>query len=328
MPKSINQKLKLLYIIKILMEKTDDKHAISTQELIRELEQYDISAERKSIYDDMARLSDFGYDVLCSKSKEHYGYYLGSRDFELAELKLLVDAVQSSKFITKKKSRQLISKIEKLVSIHEAKELQRDVYVTDRAKTLNESVYYNIDGIHKAINNNNQITFQYSEWKTDKKLHPKKEGKRYQVSPYQLIWNDANYYLIAYDEESEILKHYRVDKMTDVWQHEEKRMGGDRFKNFNPAIYSNRMFGMYGGYEELVQLKFDEKMIGVVMDRFGNDIDIRVLDDNSFTIRTYVMVSSQFFGWLCGLGKSVQILGPEKVSEEYCGYLLQILGKY
>jgi predicted DNA-binding transcriptional regulator YafY len=200
--------------------------------------------------------------------------------------------------------------------------------VTDRAKTINEAIYYNVDAIHRAMNENVQISFQYSEWGTDKKLHLKKDGMRYQVSPYQLIWNDANYYLVAYDEEESILKHYRVDKMSGVWQEKKRRNGSERFKNFNPAIYSNRTFGMYGGSEELVQICFDNSMIGVVMDRFGSDIDIRVLDQDTFSIRVYVMVSPQFFGWLAGLGKNAQISGPAQVADEYHNYLQQIINAY
>lgn len=328
MAKSANQKLKLLYILKILEEKTDENHALSTQRIIELLSEYDIQAERKSIYNDMKELTDFGYDILTNKTKENNGYYLASREFELAELKLLVDAVQSSKFITKRKSRELIEKLEKLASGYEAKELQRSVYVADRAKTMNEAIYYNVDAIHRAMNSNVQISFQYSEWGTDKKLHLRKDGERYQASPYQLIWNDANYYLIAYDEKDGMLKHYRVDKMGDVWLSEEKREGSERFKNFNPAVYSNKMFGMYGGSEELVQLQFDNALIGVVMDRFGTDVDVRVLDGQTFSIRTYVMVSPQFFGWLAGIGARVRILGPKEVRKQYHTYLSEIVQSY
>lgn len=328
MPKSANQKLKLLYILQILQEKTDENHALSTQAIIDLLEGYDIKAERKSIYNDMQQLCDFGYDILSNKTKENNGYYLASRDFELAELKLLVDAVQASKFITKRKSRELIEKLEKLTSSYEAKELQRSVYVADRAKTMNESIYYNVDTIHRGMNENMQITFQYAEWETDKKMHLRKEGRRYQVSPYQLIWNDSNYYLVAYEEESEILKHFRVDKMSNVWVEDVARVGSVRFQNFNPAIYSNRTFGMFGGEEEVVQILFDSQLIGVVMDRFGTDVDIRVRDQKHFSIRVDVAVSHQFFGWLAGLGSRAQIVSPAQVAASYQNYLKEIIASY
>ena len=328
MSKSVNQKLKLLYILKILSEQTDDKHAICVKDLIDKLNEYDIQAERKSIYDDVAKLNDFGFDILNNKTKENNGYYLASREFELPELKLLVDAVQSSKFITRRRSRELIAKLEKLASIHEAKQLQRSVYVADRAKTMNESVYYSIDAIHRAMNANCQISFQYMEWGLDKKLHPRKGGVRYRVSPYQLIWEDSNYYLVAYEEQSDILKHYRVDKMSDVWKEEEQRKGSERFRDFNPAIYSNKIFGMFGGEEELVRIRCKNTLIGVIMDRFGTDVDIRIVDADSFAARIRVMVSPQFFAWLTGLGSNAKIEGPERIVDQYGAYLQEILEAY
>jgi len=327
MSKSVNQKLKLLYILQILKEKTDENHAIPTQTLIEMLDRYEIKAERKSIYNDMQQLQDFGYDILMNKTRENNGYYLASREFELAELKLLVDAVQASRFITKRKSRELIGKLEKLVSCYEAKELQRAVYVADRAKTMNEAIYYNVDTIHRGMNENRQISFQYSDWGTDKKLHHKKDGARYQVSPYQLVWNDSNYYLVAFEEESDQLKHYRVDKMNDVWLEEAKRSGNERFADFNPAVYSNRTFGMFGGTEELVHMQFDKRLIGVVMDRFGSEVDVRVRDEAFFTVRVYVAVSQQFFGWITGLGNGVKILGPEHVTVAYKEHLQMLLAE-
>lgn len=328
MAKSINQKLKLIYILHFLEEFTDENHALSTQEIIDMLEQVDIMAERKSIYDDMQRLADYGYDILQSKSKEKKGYYLASRDFELAELKLLVDAVQSSKFITRKKSRELISKLEKLASKHQAKELQRAVYVADRVKTMNESIYYTIDAIHRAMNENCRISFQYSEWGTDKKLHFRKNGERYEVSPYQLIWNDSNYYLVAYDEVSEELRHYRVDKISSVVQLKGERKGSERFHNFNPAIYSSKTFAMFGGEEEKVTIWFDRFLIGVVLDRFGSDVDLRVYDDGSFYIITTLQISSQFFAWIAGFGNRCKIMSPQNVVQDYQQYLQEILEIY
>lgn len=328
MAKSINQKLKLIFILDFLREYTDEDHALSTQQIIEKLDQVGISAERKSIYDDMQRLMDYGYDILQSKSKEKNGYYLASRDFELAELKLLVDAVQSSKFITRKKSRELIAKLEKLASKNQAKELQRAVYVADRVKTMNESIYYTIDAIHRAMNENNQISFQYSEWGTDKQLHLRRNGERYEASPYQLIWNDSNYYLVAFDERSKELRHYRVDKMSSVTQLDEKRDGGNLFEEFNPAVYSDKTFGMFGGSEERVTIWFDKFLIGVVMDRFGSGVDVRVYDDGSFYIVTTLQISSQFFGWIAGFGNRCKILSPSNVAEEYRLYLQEIVDIY
>ncbi len=234
MPKAANQKLKLLYLLKILNEKTDENHCLSTQELIEELALYDIKAERKSIYDDIECLNVFGYDVEYIKAQKGGGYYLAERDFELPELKLLVDAVQSSRFITQKKSWELISKIEKLAGPYEGKRLQRQVYVVGRVKAENESIYYNIDQIHKAIQDNAPITFTYLKWNSKKELEPRRDGKRYEVSPWALTWKDENYYLIAYDDRQESIKHFRVDKMSRISElSKESRKGGEAFERID-----------------------------------------------------------------------------------------------
>lgn len=246
MPKSSNQKLKLLYLLRILQKETDEEHYLNSQQLIERLEKYDISAERKSIYDDIARLTDFGYDIIHVKTKGGSGYYMGSREFELAELKLLVDVVQASRFITLRKSRELINKLEQFVSGKEAQQLQRQVYVAGRVKTDNESIYYNVDFIHRAIQENRQISFQYMEWTLDKKLVPRKGGARYVISPWALSWNDENYYLIGYDKEADLMKHYRVDKMGSIGLTREERQGSSVFENFDIAVYTNKTSGCTG----------------------------------------------------------------------------------
>lgn len=328
MPKSANQKLKLLYILKILSERTDEEHAITTQELIKALATYDISAERKSIYNDIACLCDFGYDIVSSKNRENGGYYLAGREFELAQLKLLVDTVQASKVISRKKSDALIKKLEQFVSCYQAKQLQRDVFVADRPKTENEAIYYSIDTIHEALNNNLQISFIYSEWGMDKQLHPRKDGERYLVSPFRLVWNDSNYYLVAFDEKAQCIKHFRVDKMSEVKMEKEDRTQPEMLRAFNPAVYAAKMFGMYGGEEEIVRLECDYSLVGVIIDRFGTDISLRPSQEHKMIARVNISVSPQFFGWICGLGKKVQIVGPESVKEEYKNYLQDILKAY
>jgi predicted DNA-binding transcriptional regulator YafY len=328
MPKSSNQKLKLLYLLRILQKETDEEHYLNSQQLIERLEKYDISAERKSIYDDIARLTDFGYDIIHVKTKGGSGYYMGSREFELAELKLLVDVVQASRFITLRKSRELINKLEQFVSGKEAQQLQRQVYVAGRVKTDNESIYYNVDFIHRAIQENRQISFQYMEWTLDKKLVPRKGGARYVISPWALSWNDENYYLIGYDKEADLMKHYRVDKMGSIGLTREERQGSSVFENFDIAVYTNKTFGMYGGREEIVSLVFADQLIGVVLDRFGRETDIRRLQEGTFRVRVKVAVSGQFFGWLTGLGTQVRLAGPENVVEEYRNYLKKIYDRY
>lgn len=329
MAKSANQKLKPIYLIKILNEKTDENHCLSAQELITELSAYGISAERKSIYDDIECLTQLGFDIVNNKSRTNGGYYLASRDFELPELKLLVDAVQSSRFITQKKSRELISKIEKLAGPYDGKQLQRQVFVAGRVKTENESIYYNVDRIHHAIQENAPITFTYLEWNLKKELHLRRDGKAYRVSPWALTWQDENYYLIAYDDEEEKIKHFRVDKMNRITELEnQQRKGIEAFREFDIAEYTNRTFGMFGGEPETVTLKLPATMVGIILDRFGRETDIRTLDDEFISVRVKAAVSGQFFGWVTGLGERVSILAPEHVKEDYLKFMNHIIQNY
>lgn len=327
MPKSEKQKQKLLHIMQLLMEKTDENHIVTTQDIIDYLALQGISAERKSIYTDIDTLIDFGMDIVKVKERP-VGYKLASRQFELAELKLLVDAVQSSKFITSKKSRELIGKLETLCSKNEARQLHRQVVVTNRTKAVNENIYYNVDQIYYAISQNEKIQFIYFDWNVKKEMEARHGGKLYEVSPWMLTWDDENYYLIAYDEESQIIKHYRVDKMLKIALSGKARVGKEAFEHFDIAAYSRKTFGMFAGEEETVTLICDKNLTGVVIDRFGNDVSMRAFDDNHILVRVNVAVSRQFFGWLTGLGSSVRIQSPEKTVIEYKEYLKEILGNY
>lgn len=329
MAKSGNQKLKLLYLLKILTEQSDEEHCMSAQALIEALAAYGIRAERKSVYDDIAQLMDFGYDIVLVKAKTGGGYYLAGREFELAELKLLVEAVQASRFLTVNKSRELILKIEKLASKAQAVQLQRQVYVANRIKTANESIYYVVDDIHRAIQNNRQISFQYLEWNLNRELVPRRDGKPYQISPWALTCKDENYYLIAHDSEEDKIKHFRVDKMAKIRVLEEtKREGAALFERFDIADYANKTFGMYGGQEETVTLLFENHLIGVVMDRFGKEAAVRIRDEAHFSVRVRVAVSGQFFGWLTGLGEGAALLSPTSVKEAYREHLQRTLARY
>lgn len=319
MAKSENQKLKLLYIVQMLLKHTDENHVLGTQEIIDKLAEYDIRSERKSIYDDMMRLADFGFDVLQKKGRGG-GYYLASRDFETAELKLLVDAVQASRFMTEKKSRELIKKLENLTSRHQAVQLQHQVVVVGRVKTENEKIYYNVDSIYKAIDQNVKISFTYLEWNLKKELTPRRDGEKYVVSPWFLIWEDENYYLAAFDEKAGEIRHYRVDKMGDVMLLEEKREGKEQYEQLNPAEYTKQTFGMFGGERTGLTLQFPDKLIGVVIDRFGRETDIKKLEKDVFTARVKAAVSGQFFGWLAGLG-GVKIVAPAEIKEQYIEWL-------
>lgn len=327
MPKSEKQKLKLLYITQYLMEKTDENHIATTTELIDYLASNGITAERKSIYTDIELLIDYGLDIVKVKGRPA-GYQLVSRQFELAELKLLVDAVQASKFITSKKSRELIGKLETLCSKKEARQLHRQVVVTNRTKAVNENIYYNVDQIYSAIAGNVKIRFLYFEWNVKKEMQLRHDGAFYEVSPWLLTWDDDNYYLIAYDDESRMIKHYRVDKMLKLSLSDKKRQGKEQFENFDIAAYSKKTFGMFAGEEKMVTLSCKTNLIGVIIDRFGNEVSLRENGEGFVLVRVKVAVSRQFFGWLTGLSDAVKIVGPKETAEEYRSYLEEILTNY
>lgn len=313
--------------MQLLLERTDEEHAVTTQEIIDYLVLHGITAERKSIYTDVDLLIDFGMDIIKIKERPG-GYYLASRQFELAELKLLVDAVQASKFITTKKSGELIAKLETLCSKTEAKQLHRQVVVTNRNKAVNENIYYNVDVIYNAIAENVKIRFQYYEWTVNKEMKPRRDGSYYEVSPWLLSWDDENYYLIAFDDRSGEIRHYRVDKMIKISLMEAAREGRGQFEHFDVAGYSKKTFGMFAGEEETVTLCCDSNLTGVMIDRFGMDVAMREREDGRIQARVDVAVSRQFFGWVTGLGAAVKIESPEWVLRAYREYLQEILGKY
>lgn len=327
MSKNVNQKQKLLCLLNILNTKTDEKHKLNTSELINELSKYDIVAERKSIYSDIETLCDMGYDIELDKSRSG-GYYIASRSIEKHEMVLLVDAVSSSKFITLKKSRELIKKLEGLLSVYEAKELDREVFVNNRIKQDNESIYYVVDDIHNALSCHKIITFKYCEWNVKKELVPRHNGKLYSVSPLSLAWDDEKYYLIGIDNEINEIRHYRVDKIKDISITDKNiSLSNDKI-NFDIASYSNKVFGMYGGRTVVVDLSFAETDIGVIIDRFGKDISIRKDSDGNLHSRVEVTISSQFFGWILGLNNAVKIAGPVDVREEYRQFITKSLEVY
>lgn len=317
MSRGTNQKFKFTYLMKIMLEKTDDEHSLTMPQIMEELEKYDVTAERKSIYTDFQDMTEkFGVEIIKEQIGRETYYHVGAREFELAEVKLLIDAIQSSKFITQTKSRELITKIKSFVSEHQAKQLQRQVYINDRVKTMNESVYYNVDDIHTAINQNKKIRFKYFKWDINKKLVPRHNGDWFIVSPWALTWDDENYYMVAFDDLESKIKHYRVDKMMHISVEEEKRSGKEVFRNFDMAEYSKATFGMYQGQKAKVKIQFANYMCGVFIDRFGKDISFRPIDDEHSELHVDVNVSPQFFGWIFSLGKDVKVTGPSEVVEQ------------
>lgn len=308
-----NGKLKLLYLQKIFLERTDEEHGLTMPEIVQALEEYGISAERKSLYGDIQALQEYGMDIIGEKKGRTYSYYVASREFELPELKLLVDAVQSSKFVTERKSNELIRKLESLGSRHEAKKLQRQVYVSGRIKTMNESIYYNVDEIQNAITSNEKIRFQYFQWNVNKEMELRRGGQFYCVSPWGVSWDNENYYMIGYDSEAGKIKYYRVDKMLKLSAAGEKREGQKAFEEMDLAALPGKTFSMFAGEEQYVKLEFVNEMAGIVVDRFGREISLIEKDKEHFVVNVNVAVSRQFLAWIISLGDGVKVLGPETV---------------
>ena len=316
MAKSANQKTKLLRLAHMLLRQADEDHPLTVPQIIERLAQWDIKAERKSIYDDLEALRLFGLDVQSRKGKAP-GWFVGNREFELPEVKLLMDAVQSSRFITQKKSDALIRKLEGLASAHQAGQLQRQVYVSGRIKVMNESIYYNVDKLHTAIAGQKAITFKYFDYDIARKKVFRQEGKRYVVSPYGLIWNSENYYLVAFDHSHREMRHYRVDKMAEIVVTCLEREGRDQYPDFQLAEYGQKHFGMYSGQEMKVTLRGRRDKASLVWDRFGQDIIMVPDGAEHFTVTLPVVVSPQFFGWLLGLDGSVTLAGPREAVNLY-----------
>lgn len=307
----LNQKLKIMYLMKILLEETDEDHDLTLNEIVEKLKAYNVTAERKSLYSDIENLRTFGLDIIGMQYGKTYHYKVASRQFQLDELKLLVDAVQSSRFITEKKSDELIAKLESYASKYEAKKLARQVNVNGRVKTMNERIYYSVDKIHEALNEESQIKFQYFTWTADKKMELKHGGAYYSVSPWALCWDDEKYYLVGYDNREYKIKHFRVDKMADVSVVYEEREGKEEFSKMQMSEYTNRLFGMFDGNLETVTLLCENHAANVIIDRFGTDIPLMKTDAEHFTVRVRVSVSKLFLSWIMAI-PGVKIVAPER----------------
>ena len=329
MPKGTNQKFKLYYLAKIMMERTDTDHYITMPEIMRELGKYEVTADRKSIYNDLRDLERFGIEIEGEQVGKGYHYTVIRHQFDLPELKLLVDVIQSSKFITERKSNELIRKMEAFASEHEAKQLQRQVYVSGRIKAENESIYYNVDEIHRAIAENRKIRFQYFQWNVKKEAELRHDGAFYHISPWHLLWDDENYYLVGYDTDAGKMKHYRVDKMKHISMTDEARDGREEDDGLDMASYSKKSFGMFGGVEQTVKLRMKNEMAGVIIDRFGKDVMmIPSKEAGYFHVNVDVQVSDQFLSWIFALGDGAKIMGPENVLEKVRAYIERLNRQY
>ena len=324
MSKTENQKLKLLLLKDYLEQNTDEDHPATIHDLMDHLEANGISAERKSVYRDLQLLMDYGCDLVASKGRTA-AYYSAGGTFDLAELKLLADAVLASRFLTERKSSELLKKLGRLTSRHRAVELRRDLVVSGRVKSMNESVIYNVDALHAAIRENSQIRFRYFEWDREKNRIFRREART--ASPYALCWDDSNYYLIAYTEEHGIT-HFRVDKMTHIHRTGEPRVQTEETRKLDLSSYGKQVFGMFNGRVQTVRMRFENHFAGVVIDRFGKDVTIVPDGPDHFICRAEVMVSPLFFGWLASFGPAVKLLSPDAVVEEFRKNVASIAAVY
>lgn len=316
-----NQRLKILYLYKILLERSDEEHIITMPEIIKQLELYGISAGRKALYDDIEALKTYGLDIISVRGDKS-GYYVASRYFELPELKLLADAVTSSRFLTEKKSTELLKKIESLSSVYQAKQINRQVYIADRVKAMNERIYLNVDVIHRAIAENKQISFKYFDY--DMQKHKKyRDGLRV-CSPYALSWDDERYYLIGfYPKRPDNYTNFRVDRMENV------KILSDEARvipqAFNLSEYMNSTFSMFSGETQEVKLRFHISLVNTVLDRFGKSISLRPDGDEWFMVRVNIKAEPPFFGWLFQFGTKAEIIQPQELKEKYIEQLEMIL---
>lgn len=319
--KNSNQKLKMLYLSRIFTKYTDEEHSLTIAEIIAMLAENGITAERKTLYNDIQLLKDFGLDIVMNNGKQ-YSYYLASRDFELPELKLLADAVASSRFLTDKKSRELLQKIEDLASVYEGKQINRQVYVANRVKSMNERIYLNVDIIHRAIKEKKQISFKYFDYDLNKKKRYR-DGLRV-ASPFALTWDDERYYLVAfYPKRPDNYTNFRIDRMEEI------EILSDKVAkvplNFSLSEYMNSTFSMFSGEIKDVKLRFHNSLINAVLDRFGKNVIIIPDGDEHFTVSVQVRTGAPFYGWLFQFGTNAEIVRPSAIKQEYLDMLREVI---
>lgn len=318
MPKSEMQKLKLLYLMKIFEENTNENHALTMEQIIGMLAGCGIKAERKSVYSDIEYLRLFGLDIVGEKS-DKFRYFMGSRRFETAELKILTDSVLASKSITRAKSEKLVEKLEALTDKYEASKLRRQMFFTERIKADNEGILYNIDTICNAVSMKRQISFKYFEYTTNKTRQFRNDGNLYKVSPYALTVSEDNYYLIAYYPKRDKLASFRVDRMSMISAEEEecKVLGGESETREIIAQYIKKNFKMFAGESCVAELLCENSMINAVIDRFGESVSVSKADEEHFKVHAKVTVSPTFFSWVFTFGGKIKIISPEFAVKEF-----------
>ena len=311
-----SSKLRILYILRVLEEYTDENHQLTTAEIVNILEEkYNLTTHRTTIPTDIKILCDYGIDIITVKSSQNK-YYIGSRNLELPEIKLLIDAVQSSKFITLKKSKVLVQKLAGMTSKYQANKLNRNIVVDKRIKPNNEKIYYIVDALNDAVNQKKKVSFYYYDYLPNKKKHIKNNGEPYVISPYSLAWNGDYYYLIGYSDEREktvIFRVDRIDKEPVILTEKITKAPQD----FDLAEYTNQVFQMYDGEEKTVKLKCNNELMKNIIDRFGEKVDVISKDEDTFIVSVTVDVCATFFGWILGFGGGIKIIAPDDVKEEY-----------
>ena len=328
MARGKKQKLKLFYLYKIMCEETDRTHFLTMPQIVERLASYGVEADRKSLYDDMEALNLFGIEVQRTRDGAHTYYNVTNRPFELAEMKFLVDAVQASKFISEKETKEIIRKLLNLVSMNDARLLERDVHVPGRIKNMNESVYYTVDVIFRALNLDQQLRFHYFQWNADGEKELRRNGDYYTVSPWALHYDDEKYYLVGYDHKHKEIRHYRVDKMLDAEVVDAKRKGVTKYRKKDEEKYTQKHFRMFGGDLQTVTLRCENSMANVILDHFGRDTKLTKVDEEHFEVSVEVAVSDQFFGWVIALGDTVRIVGPQNVVQQMKEVVKKVLKQY
>ncbi len=331
MPKNPRQTEKLLRLQEIFLRETDEDHPITMPKLLERLESFGISAERKSVYENIQVLDQCGCEILSERRGSQTYYYAVGRPFELSELRLLADAVSSSRFITERKSNQLMEKLGSLCSVHQAAQLKRRLHIASRIKNMNETILYTVDELYRAMDQNRAIGFRYYDWQMEKgtlQRVPRRNGAEYVVSPWQLLWLEENYYLMAFDHNRRAIRHYRVDRMGQLRITEEPRRGESEFKEKRVEDYMSRVFGMFGGEPCRITLSFPAKMLEVMVDRFGKELRPQTLAGDRLQIRVEVVPSLPFFGWLLSLGSGVVLEEPDALRREFADLLNQIGSLY
>lgn len=311
-----NTKVRPLYLAKILVERTDEDHFLTTNQLIDILKnEYDIPAHRQTVAFEVKLLQQVGLDIDVQKSVQNRFRYVG-RQFDVAELKLLIDAVESSKFISTKRSLQLSEKLSSLAGTYKAVEFKRNILVEGKVKTSNEKVTIIIDAVNTAINKKRKISFLYFHYNEKKKKAYKNDGKPYFFSPYNLVWNGDYYYMIGWSDKHEKITTFRIDRISECPKILEKK-AEPKPKDFNINKHINEAFHMFDCEKEVVTLQCDNDVMDAIIDKFGEQVKVKNNRNGTFEITETVAVSNVFYSWIFGFGGKVKILRPENIAIQY-----------